>query len=77
MTTLSASQARIPTDVFNRVAYSSEVVRVEHRSSKRSVYLISEADRDLLEQAKKRAAFEESKERIRERRGEMLRRLAD
>ncbi|HNT36635.1 MAG TPA: hypothetical protein PKH07_16730 [bacterium] len=41
MTTLKASQARIPTEVFNRVVYKGEAIRVEHRSAG-ALFLISE-----------------------------------
>jgi PHD/YefM family antitoxin component YafN of YafNO toxin-antitoxin module len=45
--TLKASDARIPPDTFNRVAYQGERVRVDRRDGK-SVYLVSEEDLDLL-----------------------------
>ena len=41
MTTLRASQTRIPPDAFNRVAYQGERVRIDRRGGK-PVYLICE-----------------------------------
>lgn len=49
MPTLKASQSRIPPDLFNRVAYQGERVRIERRGA-RPVYLISQDDLDKLEQ---------------------------
>ena len=48
MTTLNASETRIPPDAFNRVAYKGERVRVERRGGT-AVVIISEADLALLE----------------------------
>ena len=76
MTTLQASDARIPTDVYMRVAYQNEAVRVERRSSP-SIYLISEADRNLLQEAKRRVLFEQAANRAADEYGDVLKRLAD
>jgi len=43
MKTLKASEARIPTETFNRVVYNGERVKVEHRSAG-AVVLIPEKD---------------------------------
>jgi hypothetical protein len=48
MTTLQASQTRIPPDAFNRVAYQRERVRIDRRGGK-PVFLVSQEDVDLLE----------------------------
>ena len=48
MTTLTASQARIPSKTFNRVVYNGERIRIRHRSGE-AVVLISEKDLALLE----------------------------
>lgn len=48
MTTLKASETRIPPDAFNRVAYQRERVRIDRRGAK-SVFLICEEDLSLLE----------------------------
>ena len=48
MTTLKASQTRIPPDTFNRVAYQGDRVRIERRGGK-PVYLVSQEDLALLE----------------------------
>ncbi len=49
MKTLTASQARIPTEAFNRVIYKGERIRIQHRSAGSAV-LISEDDLKLIEQ---------------------------
>ena len=41
MTTLKASETRIPTEIFKRVVYRGEAIRVEHRSAG-TLMLISE-----------------------------------
>ncbi len=48
MTSLKASETRIPPEAFNRVAYQRERVRIERRGA-RPVYLISQEDLALLE----------------------------
>jgi len=53
MTTLKASETRIPPDAFNRVAYQGERVCVARRGGK-PVYLVSEDDLELLEQLEDR-----------------------
>ncbi len=72
MTTLKASQTRIPPDAFNRVAYQRERVRIERRGG-RPVFLVSEEDLELLEKLEDRywaqegrAALEEFKQSGRE-----------
>jgi hypothetical protein len=49
MTTLKASQTRIPPDTFSRVAYQRERVRIDRRGGK-PVFLVSEEDHKLLEE---------------------------
>jgi len=49
MTTLKASETRIPPDAFNRVAYQHERVRIDRRGGK-PVFLVSQEDLELLEQ---------------------------
>jgi hypothetical protein len=48
MTTLQASQTRIPPDAFNRVAYQRERVRIDRRGGK-PVFLVCQEDLELLE----------------------------
>ncbi len=48
MTVLTASQARIPPDTFNRVAYRGERVRIDRRGAP-SVAIIPIEDLELLE----------------------------
>ena len=48
MTTLKASETRIPPEAFNRVAYQRERVRIVRRGG-RPVFLVSEEDLELLE----------------------------
>jgi prevent-host-death family protein len=48
LTVLTASQARIPPDTFNRVAYRGERVRIERRGAP-SVAIIPIEDLELLE----------------------------
>ena len=47
MATIKASSARIPPEMFGRVAYQNERVRIERRSE--AVYLISESEMRLFE----------------------------
>ena len=49
MTTLRASDARIPPDTFNRVAYQGERIRVVRRGGT-AVAIISDEDLALLEE---------------------------
>ena len=65
MTTLKASQTRIPPDTFNRVAYQGERVRIERRGAK-PVYLISDEDAALLEELEDRYWAEEGKKALEE-----------
>lgn len=48
MTTLNASETRIPPQTFNGVAFKGHRVCIRHRSGS-TVYLISEDDLHLLE----------------------------
>jgi PHD/YefM family antitoxin component YafN of YafNO toxin-antitoxin module len=48
MTTLKASDTRIPPDTFSRVAYQRERVRISRRGGK-PVFLVSEEDLSLLQ----------------------------
>ncbi len=65
MSTLKASQTRIPPDAFNRVAYQGERVRIERRGGK-PVYLVSEEDLALLEKLEDRYWAEEGKRALKE-----------
>ncbi|MDY7010102.1 MAG: prevent-host-death family protein [Planctomycetota bacterium] len=58
MTTLKASQTRIPADTFNRVAYQRQRVRIERRGA-RPIYLVSEEDLARLEELEDRYWAEE------------------
>ncbi len=58
MTTLKASETRIPPDAFNRVAYQRERVRIERRGGK-PVFLVSQEDLELLEKLEDRYWAEE------------------
>lgn len=58
MTSLKASETRIPPDAFNRVAYRRERVRIERRGGK-PVFLVSEEDLELLEKLEDRYWQEE------------------
>ena len=49
MTVLKASQTRIPTDAFNRVAYQHERIRVERRGSN-PVFLVCAEDMARIEE---------------------------
>jgi hypothetical protein len=65
VTTLKASQTRIPPDTFNRVAYQRERVRIERRGGK-PVFLVSEEDLELLEQLEDRYWAEEGRQALEE-----------
>jgi len=65
MTTLKASETRIPPDAFNRVAYQRERVRIERRGG-RPVYLVSEDDMQLLEALEDRYWSEEGRKALEE-----------
>jgi PHD/YefM family antitoxin component YafN of YafNO toxin-antitoxin module len=60
MTTLKASDTRIPPDAFNRVAYQRERVRIERRGGK-PVFLVCEEDLELLETLEDRYWAEEGR----------------
>ena len=65
MTTLKASQTRIPPDAFSRVAYRGERIRIERRGGK-AVYLVCQEDLELLEQLEDRMDLEVIRERLNE-----------
>ena len=65
MTTLKASQTRIPPDAFNRVAYQRQRVRIERRGG-RPVFLVSEEDLQLLEELEDRYWAEEGRKALEE-----------
>lgn len=65
MTTLRASETRIPPDTFSRVAYQGKRVRIERRGG-RAVYLICEEDMALLEYAEDRHWAEEGRKALEE-----------
>ena len=48
MTTLNASQARIPPKAFNKVAYKGERIKIKRRGGE-TIVLVSEEDLALLE----------------------------
>lgn len=74
MTTIRASDTRIPPGSYAQVAYRGEAVRVEHRSGP-PVFIVSESDMRLLEAAK-RARFEQAADGAMSRYDELLHRLA-
>ncbi len=63
MTTLSASEARIPPDTLNRVAYKGERVRI-HRRGGPTVVLVAEEDLALLEAIEDHVDAEEAKQAL-------------
>lgn len=65
MTTLKASETRIPPDAFNRVAYQRERVRIERRGGK-PVFLVSQEDMELIEQLEDRYWAEQGREALEE-----------
>lgn len=65
MTTLKASETRIPPDTFNRVAYQRERVRIDRRGGK-PVFLVSEEDLELLEKLEDRYWAEEGQKALQE-----------
>jgi hypothetical protein len=65
MSTLKASETRIPSDAFARVAYQGERIRIERRGGK-PIYLISEEDLALLEQLEDRYWADEGKKALEE-----------
>jgi len=65
MTTLIASQTRIPAETFSRVAYQRERVRIERRGS-RPVYLVSEDDLQMLQRLEDRYWAEEGEKALAE-----------
>ncbi|MCH8824360.1 MAG: hypothetical protein IH984_12745 [Planctomycetes bacterium] len=80
MVTLTASQARIPTDCFNKVVYQGETVQVQRgQGGGPCVYIVSSRDWEILERVKQ--LHEESVDAAGDRAftqyDELLRRLAD
>ncbi len=65
MTTLTASQTRIPADCFNQVAYKQERIRIDRRGGQ-PVFLISKEDFALLEEWEDRYWAEEGMKALRE-----------
>ena len=63
MTSLSASETRIPPQAFNKVAYKGERICIRHRSGS-TVYLVSEDDLRLLEALEDRLDIEEAREAL-------------
>jgi len=65
MTTLKASETRIPPDAFNRVAYQRERIRIDRRGG-RPVFLVSQEDLELLEKLEDRYWAEEGRAALEE-----------
>ena len=65
MTVLTASQARIPPDTFNRVAYRGERVRIERRGAP-AVAIIPIEDLELLEYLEDQIDIEAAKNALEE-----------
>jgi len=65
MTTLIASQTRIPAEVFSRVAYQRERICIKRRGS-RPVYLVSEDDLEMLQRLEDRYWAEEGEKALAE-----------
>lgn len=65
MTTLSASQTRIPAEMFSRVAYQRERICIKRRGS-RPVYLVSEDDLEMLQRLEDRYWAEEGEKALAE-----------
>ncbi|MBI5724325.1 MAG: prevent-host-death family protein [Planctomycetes bacterium] len=65
MTTLKASETRIPPDTFNRVAYQNERVRIERRGG-RPVYLVSQEDLELMEELEDRYWAQQGRRSLKE-----------
>ena len=63
MTTLQASETRIPPQAFNNVAYKGARVCIRHRSGS-MVYLISEDDLRLLEDLEDQMDVKDAREAL-------------
>jgi PHD/YefM family antitoxin component YafN of YafNO toxin-antitoxin module len=63
MTTLKASETRIPSTAFNRVVYKGERVRIERRGGD-TVFIVSEEDMALLEAMEDRLDVEAAREAL-------------
>jgi len=63
MTTLKASETRIPPDAFNCVAYQHDRVRIVRRGG-RAVFLVSQEDLELLEKLEDRYWAEEGRKAL-------------
>ena len=78
MTTLTASQLRIPPQQFNQVVYQQGTIKVEHRNGS-CAYVIGPDDWDLLDRAKqrRRAAIRAASQRVGDRHHDLMKRLAE
>ena len=76
MTTLTASQVRLGPH-FNRVAYQGEVLHITRRGGE-SVYVVSDGDWQMLQQAKRARAdaLRAASRRVGERHRDTMERLA-
>lgn len=63
MTTLRASEARIPPDIYGRVAYKGERVRVKRRNEE-EVFIVSKEDFELLQALEDRYWAEAAREAV-------------
>jgi len=54
MKTITASDARLPVDAFNEVAYKHERLEIRRLRGKASVFVISQEDMDLFEELEDR-----------------------
>jgi len=63
MITLNASDARIPPDAFNKVAYKGERIRIVKRGGP-AVVLVPEEDLDLLEELEDQSDIREAEKRL-------------
>lgn len=76
MTTLTASQVRLGPH-FNRVAYQGDVLHITHRGGE-SVYVVSQNDWELIQEAKqmRATAVRAASQRVGERHYDTMRQLA-
>jgi hypothetical protein len=65
MTTLKASQTRIPPDTFNRVAYQGERVEIQRRGGQ-PVFIVSREDLELLQELEDRFWAEQGRQALAE-----------
>lgn len=79
MVTLTASQARIPTDLFNKVVYQGETAKVLNNHGGTCVFIICSKDWEMLEELKKihKKSVDAAGDRAFTKYDELLRRLAD